>query len=79
MKKYVILFILLISVSGFSVEKPWIELMLIGNSSCSSELNRGNPFEGEPGGPYGVRNLFDNNPATAWVEGVKSYGSGYSF
>jgi len=78
MKKYVVPFILLVLISGFTVEKPWIELMLIGNSSCSSELNPGNPFEGKPG-PYGVRNLFDNNPATAWVEGVKGYGSGEYF
>jgi hypothetical protein len=78
MKKYAVSFVLLFLLTGFSVEKPWTELILIGNSGCSSELQPGDPFEGVQG-PYGVHNLFDNDPATAWVEGVKGYGTGEYF
>jgi hypothetical protein len=78
MKKYAIFFVLLFLLSGFFAENPWIELIMNGNSSCSSELDPGDPFEGELG-PYGVHNLLDNDPATAWVEGVKGYGKGEYF
>ena len=78
MKKYAVSFVLLLLLIAFSVEKPWTELILIGNSGCSSELQPGDPFEGIQG-PYGVHNLFDNDPATAWVEGVKGYGEGEYF
>ncbi|MFO7852189.1 MAG: NADase-type glycan-binding domain-containing protein [Bacteroidota bacterium] len=40
----------------------------------SSELEAVNPYEGL--GRYGGHNLFDNDPATAWVEGVKGHGKG---
>lgn len=40
----------------------------------SSELEPINPYEGP--GKYGGHNLFDDNPATAWVEGVKGQGTG---
>ncbi len=40
----------------------------------SSELVPMDPFEGL--GKYGGHNLFDDNPATAWVEGVKGQGTG---
>jgi len=52
--------------------------MFMGNACCSSELDPGDPWEGEIGS-YTPRNLYDNNPATAWVEGVKGYGSGQYF
>jgi hypothetical protein len=41
----------------------------------SSELDEVPLFEGGPG-KYTMLNLFDNDPATAWVEGVKGYGEG---
>lgn len=78
MKRSLPLVALLLFVSGFSPDNNWISLSFIGNSCCSSELNPGNPFEGEMG-QYGARNLYDNNPATAWVEGVKGYGTGEYF
>ena len=40
--------------------------------AVSSELDAVDPFEGV--GKYHPGNLFDNKPATAWVEGVKGYG-----
>ncbi|HCC71273.1 MAG TPA: hypothetical protein DEQ09_09005 [Bacteroidales bacterium] len=40
----------------------------------SSELDPIDPFEGL--GKYGGHNLFDNDPTTAWVEGVKGDGTG---
>jgi hypothetical protein len=43
--------------------------------ACSSELDEVDPFEGGPG-KYTMLNLFDNDPSTAWVEGVKGYGEG---
>ncbi len=41
---------------------------------CSSELDATDTFGGA--GPYSPQNLFDNDSATAWVEGVKGYGEG---
>ncbi|KPK82801.1 MAG: hypothetical protein AMS27_13955 [Bacteroides sp. SM23_62_1] len=43
----------------------------------SSELDEVDPFEGL--GNYGGFNLFDRNPATAWVEGVEGDGIGETF
>ncbi|MEA1887687.1 MAG: hypothetical protein U9N72_10815 [Bacteroidota bacterium] len=40
----------------------------------SSELEAVNAFEGL--GRYGGHNLFDNDPATAWAEGVNGQGNG---
>jgi hypothetical protein len=78
MKKIISLVAMLFLFSGFTVKDTWIELTFRGNACCSSELNPVDPFEGGRG-PYGAHNLFDNNPATAWVEGIKGYGSGQYF
>jgi hypothetical protein len=78
MKIFVSLIMLMIFLSDLSAPGGWIELYLTGNTVSSSELNPADPFEGEPG-PYSVNNLFDNNAATAWVEGVAGYGSGQYF
>lgn len=78
MKIIISLIALLVFFSDLSATEGWLELYMTGNSICSSELNPADPFEGEPG-PYSVHNLFDNNPATAWVEGVAGYGSGQYF
>jgi hypothetical protein len=78
MKRFFSLLVLLVFISGFSPDNNWISLSFKGNSCSSSELNPGNPFEGERGA-YGAFNLFDNDPATAWVEGVKGYGNGEYF
>jgi hypothetical protein len=77
MKRFIYSLILLFLYSGFSPD-DWTTLMFMGTACCSSELNPGDPWEGEIG-PYTPRNLYDNNPATAWVEGVKGYGSGQYF
>ncbi|HUX97323.1 MAG TPA: hypothetical protein VMV47_16435 [Bacteroidales bacterium] len=78
MKKILSLFAILVFLSGFSLQDDWIELLFVGKAICSSELEPGNPFEGELG-PYGAHNLLDDDPATAWVEGVKGYGKGEYF
>jgi hypothetical protein len=77
MKRFISSIVLLIIFSGSSPD-DWTTLMFIGNACCSSELDPGDPWEGEIG-PYTPGNLYDNNPATAWVEGVKGYGSGQYF
>jgi hypothetical protein len=48
-----------------------------GYYATSSELDAVDPFEGL--GKYGGFNLFDRNPATAWVEGVDGDGIGQTF
>ena len=61
-----------------SLANEWIELMFIGQAHCSSELEPGDPWEGETG-PYNPGCLYDNNPGTAWVEGAEGYGTGEYF
>ncbi|MFH0843750.1 MAG: hypothetical protein V1903_14185 [Bacteroidota bacterium] len=61
-----------------STANEWIELMFIGNLNCSSELEPGDAWEGERG-QYNPGNLYDNSPATAWVEGAEGYGTGEYF
>lgn len=56
----------------------WIELMFIGQAHCSSELEPGDPWEGETG-KYNPVYLYDDNPGTAWVEGSEGYGTGEYF
>jgi hypothetical protein len=77
MKRIISSIIILFIFSGCSPD-DWTTLMFTGKACCSSELDPGDPWEGEIG-PYTPRNLYDNNPATAWVEGVKGYGSGEYF
>jgi hypothetical protein len=48
-----------------------------GYYSTSSELDAVDPFEGL--GKYGGYNLFDRDPATAWVEGMEGDGVGEAF
>jgi len=48
-----------------------------GYYATSSELDAVDPFEDL--GKYGGFNLFDRNPATAWVEGVDGNGIGETF
>ena len=77
MKRIISSFILLFILSGCAPD-DWTTLMFMGKACCSSELDPGDPWEGEIG-PYTPRNLYDDNPATAWVEGVDGYGSGQYF
>ena len=44
--------------------------------SCSSELKA--PQSDSELGPYGMHNLFDDDPTTAWAEGEKTDGNGVS-
>lgn len=78
MKKILLFFSMLICLSGFILQDEWIELLFIGQTNCSSELEPGNPYEGEQG-TYCAHNLLDGDPETAWVEGNKGYGIGESF
>ena len=82
MKKLNSLVILVILPVCLSGQTGWEELFLRFYSSdtgpilycVSSELDPVDPFEGMS--RYGGQNMFDNNPATAWVEGEKGYGKG---
>jgi len=77
MKRIIPSFVLLFILSVCSPD-DWTTLIFMGNACCSSELDPGDPWEGETG-QYTPGNLYDNNPTTAWVEGVKGYGSGQYF
>jgi len=59
-------------------QNEWISLSFTGSRHCSSELEPGDPWEGGPG-KYNPGNLYDNDPVTAWVEGVEGYGVGEYF
>lgn len=71
---------LLIILAACTTQTAWekFELHSVqGYYSTSSELDAVDPFEGL--GKYGGFNLFDRDPATAWVEGVDGDGIGETF
>ena len=79
MKPYCIVPLLLFLIASCTAESQWERLGLFsvyGFHICSSELDPVNPFEDL--GKYGGHNLFDRDPATAWVEGVDGDGIGES-
>ncbi|HUS86786.1 MAG TPA: hypothetical protein VMW76_06070 [Bacteroidales bacterium] len=84
MKKLNILVILVMFPICLPGQNEWEEVFLRFYNSdygprlycVMSELDPVDPFEGLS--RYGGQNMFDNNPATAWVEGEKGYGKGIS-
>jgi hypothetical protein len=75
-----ILMFLLLVFTTCTTRTQWekLEMQSVhGYYATSSELDTVDPFEGL--GKYGGFNLFDRNPATAWVEGVNGDGNGETF
>ncbi len=75
-----ILISILLLIATCTTQTQWekFELLTVqGYYTTSSELDAVDPHEGL--GKYGGYNLFDHDPATAWVEGVERDGIGETF
>lgn len=82
MKKLLIIFAVILPALCVAQKAEWESFAMSSfkvsdvfyDYQSSSELDKVDPYEGP--GKYGAHNLYDNNPATAWVEGIKGHGEG---